>query len=273
VPLLAEFRDREPLYSLELALDALVERMPELRRHVEDSLREWVDEGAVDPNWAAEEARGLVRIALDRAWTAPTDDDDDDDGTVLTELADDAQTPPEQAARAAEWGSSARWGLWQVDELADPGVLLTEYLTGARLYAHLTDDQREGLRRWSVLLGCFSSLGGIWRSGSGFLHLSPAEARLVASRALWFVERIGREAGARNRPVVDWARWVRQELAEGRWLPDRAPRTPTGIAETTRNVISVFLPQLVAEARRLGAGRATTDRHRSRPADRRAHAA
>jgi hypothetical protein len=150
-----------------------------------------------------------------------------------------------------------------VDELADPGVLLTEYLTGARLYAHLTDDQREGLRRWSVLLGCFSSLGGIWRSGSGFLHLSPAEARLVASRALWFVERIGREAGARNRPVVDWARWVRQELAEGRWLPDRAPRTPTGIAETTRNVISVFLPQLVAEARRLGrAGPRPTDTDR-----------
>jgi hypothetical protein len=45
---------------------------------------------------------------------------------------------------------------------------------------------------------------------------------------------------------------VEREVEEGGWLPDRAPRAPKGFAETTRNVVSVVLPQLVAEARRLG---------------------
>jgi hypothetical protein len=246
--LLAEFRDREPLYALRRAVEVFIDERPELRRHVGDSLRDWDEADALDLAGAGKEGQGLAGIALDRALTAPIDDDE---GTILTELSADAGIPSEQADRAAEWGYWARWGLWQVDDLAEPGVLLTDYLTGARLYVHLAPEQRDGLRRWAVLVGCFSSMDGIWRSGSAFVQMSPAEARFLARLALRFVERIGRETGARSRSLVAWARQVEQELEEGRWLPDRAPRATKGIAETTRNVVSVVLPQLVAEARRL----------------------
>jgi hypothetical protein len=250
--LLAEFRDREPLYALRQAVEVFIEGRPELRRHVGDSLREW-DEDIPDLAGAGEEGDGLSRIAFDRALTAPVDDDD---GSVLTEFSDDPQVPSEQADRAAEWAHWARWGLWQVDDVAEPGVLLTEYLTGARLYAHLAPEQREGIRRWSVLVGSFTSVNGIWRSGSAFLGVSPADARALARHVLWFVERIGRETGSRSRPLVEWARQVEREVEEGGWLPDRAWRAPKAFAETTRNVVSVMLPQLVAEARRMGRAQA-----------------
>jgi hypothetical protein len=247
--LLAEFRDREPLYTLRQAVEVFIDGRPELRRHMGDSLREWEEEDALDLAGAGEEGHGLARIAVDRALTAPIDDDE---GSILTEFSDDPQVPSEQADRAAEWAYWARWGLWQVDDVAEPGVLLTEYLTSARLYVHLAPEQREGLRRWSVLVGCFSPMDGVWRSGSGFLRVSPAEAQALARRVLWFVERIGRKTGDRSRLLVEWARQVEREVEEGGWLPDRAPRAPKGFAETTRNVVSVVLPQLVAEARRLG---------------------
>ena len=246
--ILAEFRDREPLYALRQAVDVFVDGRPDLRRSMADSLREWEEE-ALDLAGAGEEGHGLDRIAVDRALTAPVDDDD---GSILTEFSDDPQVPSEQADRAAEWAHWARWGLWQVDDVGEPGVLLTEYLTGARLYAHVAPEQREGIRRWSVLVGCFSSANGIWRSGSSFVRVSPADARALARQVLWFVERIGRETGARNRPLVEWARRREREVEEGGWLPDRAPGAAKAIAETTRNVVSVMLPQLVAEARRLG---------------------
>jgi hypothetical protein len=250
--ILAEFRDREPLYALRQAVEAFIEGRPELRHHMGDSLREW-EEDVLDLAGAGEDGHGLARIAVDRALTAPIDDDE---GSILTEFSDDPQVPSPQAEMAAEWAHWAWWGLWQVDDIAgEPGVLLTEYLTGVRLYAHLAPEQREGIRRWSVLVGCFSPANGIWRSGSGFLRVSPAEARALARHVLGFVERIGRKAGARNRPVVEWARQREREVEDGGWLPDRAPRAAKAFAETTRNVVGVILPQLVDEARRLGRAR------------------
>jgi hypothetical protein len=247
--LLAEFRDREQLQALGQAVETFVAQKRKLKRFVADSLKGWGRDVGLDPDHADdEESARLVRLAIERAWTTPMDDGE---RTILSEFAADAQTPAELAELASEWGSWKAWGLWQVDELGEPGVLLTEYVTGTRVYAQISPEQREGLQRWSVLLGCFGPVHGIWRSGSSLLQVSPEHARALAWRVLWFAERVGRKAGAPNRPVADWARRVCRELEERRWLPDRAERPPRGIAETARQMVSVMLPSLAAESRRL----------------------
>jgi hypothetical protein len=245
--LLAEFRDREPLEALREPVDAFVEGRRELRNFLGDSLREWVEDVGLNPDSVDEESPRLVRLAIERAWTTAVDGAE---RTILTDFAGDGRTSPEQAEVASGWNRWRAWGLWQVDELGEPGVLLTEYMTGSRVYAHLAPEQRKGLRRWSALLGCFGPVHGVWRSGWTLVEVTPAHARALAVRVLRFTERVGRQGSVRDQPVADWAQHVYRELDERRWLPDRAERAPLGMAKTARNLVSVMLPSLVAEARR-----------------------
>jgi hypothetical protein len=245
--LLAGFRDRGLLQDLCVRVDAFVERTPELRDFLGDSLREWVQDVGLNPESVDDESRRLVRLAAERAWTTPIDGGE---RTILADFASDGQTSPEQAEVASEWNRWKAWSLWQVDELGEPGVLLTEYLTGVPVYAHLAPEQRRGLQRWSVLLGCFGPVRGVWRSGWTLVEVAPATARALGGRVVRFAERVGRQGNGRHQTVADWAQHVGRELDACRWLPDRAERAPRGIARTARNAVSVMLPSLVAEARR-----------------------
>src|SRR5215471_956726 len=227
--LLAEFRDRGPLDALASAVEDLLARRPELRRRVDHLLGECPASG---------DAPGIAR---DRAWTMAVDDE----ATVLTELADDPEVPPDVARRAAEWAECATWGLWHVDELAEPDAVVTELLTGARLSVHLARDQRDGLQPGSVLMGCLGAVDGVWRSWGGFVWVSPEVATGAARGVVWFIEQICRQQGAFHGPMADWVRRVGREIERCDWPPEPVLPAPQVIVGTISSTVATIMPELV----------------------------
>lgn len=252
----SRFSDREPLYRLREEVLRYALGRKDLLGAAGAAVDGWVEDGALAPeevDWSGltggdPEAQGL-RLAIEAAWSSPLGEDDDDERSVLLEFAADPATPPESARRAREWDGHATWGLWQLDEPGDPGCLVTNYLTGARLYGEIPLEQREGLPRWSILLGYFSPLDGIWRSGSAFYAATPAEGRSLAQFALAFVERVAHHERGERAAAAQWAGESAREIEMGAWVPGLMP-LPSPLSGLVDTVCAVMFAGLVARLRR-----------------------
>lgn len=96
-------------------------------------------------------------------------------------FAADPSVPAELAARARDWDSHCRYGLWKVDLDSDsPGFWCTDICTGAFRYASLPANFTDGWPRWSVWLGALVPVDGIWRATGTGLRLGPVEADAAA---------------------------------------------------------------------------------------------
>jgi hypothetical protein len=229
-----------------------VERRPPIAEGVAGWIEEWVEAGTMelleDGDWSrvgpGHPHEPTLQLAAEWSWLNALDDDD---RCALDEFADDPGTAPELARRARECGEWTTWGPWQVDEVRRESLLLSHYLTGVRVAAEVAPEQRVRLPRWSVLLGYFSPVDGIWRSGTAFDVASPAEARWLGRR---FLSNLGLWL-PRNQPgsrlVLEWADDLARELESASWLPDRAQEAPTGIARIIHIVAFRAFPDLFAE--------------------------
>jgi tetratricopeptide (TPR) repeat protein len=246
--LLAEFTDRSPLYELRRALTAFVERHGLLVRIVRDSLDEWTTAGAFFQDEADENEELLI---LERALTTPIRREDGP--TAMDLYAGDGEAEPELARVAQEWANTVTFGLWQVTALGNPGTLLTNYMSGTKIYAYLPPEQRERVRPWAVLLGCVGVLRGCWHAGPAFYEISPAEARALALPLARIVDEVATTVtspGGPAREVVAWATQTREKLEDGSWLPENSAGQPPSFG-TSSSMMRTALPGLVGRLRQM----------------------
>lgn len=255
---LARFRDRQATYELREAALAYATHRPTLMDAVMAGVDEWVEEGALgqeEVDWkglaAGDPAAQVLRLAVERALAAPIPDDDDaDEGhTILQAFAEDSSTPPDLARRAQVWADHALWGIWQVEEPGDPGTLISNYLSGTQIYAEIPVEQRDGLRRWGIVLGYFVPVDGVWRSGSVFYEATPAQGRMLAQFQLSFLRHVGLRQEGKNGPIVAWAEAAAQAIEELAWVPDPGT-SPLIVTALASSVAAVMFPALVAHLRR-----------------------
>ncbi len=240
---LARFEDRSPMYELREALRVFLER-PEIDPLLVQGIRDWYlgrpPEEMGDPD------EQEVRLAVERALVTMGPRPDDDHYVLLDMFSEDPSTPPELARRAREWRQFAIFGLWEVGETTpDPGLLLQDLVTGRYVHAAVAPEQLEGLPRWSVVLGALLPVEGIWRSGAGFLALTPTEGRALADEAL----RLGRVllphlvpravAGPLQRELDG----RRKELRSGAPSEDLEPVSPE-LAHVLDKVVGGAMPAL-----------------------------
>jgi hypothetical protein len=95
-------------------------------------------------------------------------------------FADDPETPPHLAKRAADWAEYGHNGLWQLrDPAPAPGVEGMDLASGTRRYLDFPPGKLDGVAPWSVWLGAAISVDGVWRvTGTGIM-LSPDEGDAV----------------------------------------------------------------------------------------------
>jgi hypothetical protein len=100
--------------------------------------------------------------------------------TPLMAFADDPETPPHLARRAADWAEYGHYGLWQLrDPAPSPGVEGMDLASGTRRYLDFPPGKLDGVAPWSVWLGGAIPLDGVWRiTGTGIM-LSPDEGDAV----------------------------------------------------------------------------------------------
>jgi hypothetical protein len=179
---IAQFLDRKPLGTLRTAIERFVSGQPTLRVPVADDVRRWLEAaglGAVSFVQPAE----LQRMAEEHAWLIGAGDGEPapmqrfDPDSPLASFALDESTPTPHAIAARRWLDHHCYGLWQIVEpVAEPGVWLTEIVTGITRYVALPTELLGRCGRWSVLLGGLVAVDGTWRPGSGMVVLSPHEA-------------------------------------------------------------------------------------------------
>ena len=256
--LLARFRDRQATYELREAALAYATHRPAFMDAIMASVDEWVEEGALgqeEVDWKGlaegDPAAQVLRLAVERALATPIpDDDDDDEGhPILQAFVEDRATPPDLARRAQDWADHALWGIWQVEEPGDPGTLISNYLSGIQIYAEIPAEQREGLRRWGILLGYFVPVDGVWRSGSVFYEATPAEGRQLAQFQLAFLRHVGLRQEGKKGPIVSWAEAASQAIEELAWVPDPGA-SPLFVSGLASSVAAVMFPALVSHLRR-----------------------
>jgi hypothetical protein len=173
---------------------------------LDEDEEEWDDDLELDDLDLDELELAPDEIDLDDIGLIPGEEEDEDpdvewerSATPLALLARDPATAPELARAARSWYESSTYGLWLLaDPTSSPGVWLTEILTGARRYVALAPEQRQDLRRWSVMLGPLVAIDGIWRSTGAFVALTPAEGDQAAAFALDAVEDMLRELSGRR---------------------------------------------------------------------------
>jgi hypothetical protein len=100
--------------------------------------------------------------------------------TPLMAFADDPETPPRLAKRAADWTEYGHNGLWQLrDPAPAPGVAGMDLASGTRRYLDFPPGKLDGVPPWSVWLGAAIPVDGVWRvTGTGIM-LSPDEGDAV----------------------------------------------------------------------------------------------
>jgi hypothetical protein len=100
--------------------------------------------------------------------------------TPLMAFAEDPQTPPHLARRAADWTEYGHYGLWQLrDPAPSPGVEGLDLASGTRRYLDFPPGKLDGVAPWSVWLGGAIPIDGVWRiTGTGIM-LSPDEGDAV----------------------------------------------------------------------------------------------
>ena len=168
---LRRFEDREPYYRLRSqAFRYLAGARFDQARSM--AISAWFGEEGVGA------AGGVPRefplewalCTLDLSWTGEGED------YPLATFAADPSVPTTLARRAGQWFQHGRYGLWQCPTVqADPGVWLTDHLTGFRRYVSVPPEHLQPLAPWSVL-GCqLLVVDGIWRTAGVILPMSPKE--------------------------------------------------------------------------------------------------
>jgi hypothetical protein len=189
---LRRFQDREPYYRLRSHVfrylaDARFDRARSM------AISAWFGEGGVGA------AGGVPRefplewalCTMDLSWT------DEGEDYPLATFAADPSVPTTLARRAGQWFQHGRYGLWQCPTVqADPGVWLTDHLTGFRRYVSVPPEHLKPLAPWSVLGGQLLVVDGIWRTAGVILPMGPKEGaamdRMVREVAqAYFEERDG----------------------------------------------------------------------------------
>jgi hypothetical protein len=255
---LARFADDSALRRLVRALEALVASRDDLLHVVDESFDVWADsEAASDEDqerWEAGEysdpdSPEARRLALIREWILLGPISDDGTKFITDELARAPDTPAELTRLAAAFQAAATFGLWEVGRpSASPGTIVTDLLTGIRLYAAIPDVHLEGLPRWSVLLGYLVPVEGVWRAGGGFFSLSPFEARLLARVVLAWLREFGASAPVPRKVLNAWLEEMDEEFGTLS-LPEEAQDRGEDIVATVHAAMRVAMPALVAELR------------------------
>jgi len=170
------------MYELRDALRPFLER-PEVDPFVMEGISDWYLGGT--PEEMGDPGETEVRLAVERLLVVSGPRPDDEHYTLLDGFADDPAMPAPLARRAREWRTFVRFGAWEVANPGSaPGVLLEDLVTGRFVFAAVPPEQLEHLPRWSVLVRAMLPVDGIWRSGAGFLAMTPNEGRAVAADAL-----------------------------------------------------------------------------------------
>lgn len=245
---LERFADRGPLRTLRSAIDRYVALGRDHRSAVDDDVQRWLEAAQVTEEQLADPG-DLRRMAEEHAWLIGAEDRDPSPGQLfdpdspLASFAADHSTPSPQAAAARRWIEHHSYGLWQVrDPVGEPGVWLTELVTGAKRYAAIPPELLESVGRWSVLLGGLVAVDGSWRPVTGLLPLRPREA----DEAVELVQELsytvassanGRKAPRRDRGGVGEPHGVLASFTE--------PSSPL-VARFISMVIGSGMPQLLA---------------------------
>lgn len=250
---LARFGDRTRLLQLHDAVGRFIRSRPDLEHAFATAMETWVRVGAVSEEelaaWTetakgdpARHEAGTLKMMGEWAWLMPVVGEEE---SILGIYADDPGAIAQVARLAKDTVGWAMWGLWEVtDPTAAPGVVVTEVLTGVHLHVEIPASLLAGLSRWSVLLGYFVPVDGVWRCGSGMVTASPVDGREVAHEFIDFVldqkDKLGRE----GRPLVAWARDVHNELTS-LWLP-KAGEIPTDALAGYLAMVRATAPALMS---------------------------
>ncbi|HEY3904023.1 MAG TPA: hypothetical protein VGM14_08990 [Streptosporangiaceae bacterium] len=168
---LSRFTDRSGLTALTDALSAFLS---------DSDYGRAIDEQLV-PYLAAVESLELTPVELETFRSLIAEHAliaaDAEAGTPIEAFAAGPSVPAELAARARDWQSHFRYGLWKVDlDSEPPGLWCTDICTSELRYADFPANFTDGWPRWSVWLGGLVPVDGIWRATGTGLRLAPAEA-------------------------------------------------------------------------------------------------
>lgn len=250
---LDRFGDRTRLLHLQDAVGRFMRSRPDLEHAFATAMETWVRVGAVSEEelaaWIetaksdpARREAGTLKMMREWAWLMPVVGEEE---TILGIYAHDPDAAADVARLAKDAVGWAMWGLWELtDPTADPGVVVTELLTGVRLHVEVPASLLAGLSRWSVLLGYFVPVDGVWRCGSGLVSASPVEGREVAHQFVDALLDLKDKLGREGRPLVAWARHVHDELTS-LWLP-KAADNPTDALAGYVMLVRAMAPTLMS---------------------------
>lgn len=147
---------------------------------------DWLELVAGQPGWDAASVDVLAELAAEFGLVLQPDGTPAGvDDNALLAFADDPRTPPDLAARARDWRSGIRYGLWRVDaepsrRPAGTGLPCTDILSGRMRTVLFPARVHESLVRWAVWYGPVVPDRGRWHATGLGARLSPAEADAAA---------------------------------------------------------------------------------------------
>lgn len=194
------FIDREPVYRVKQALQSVYDE-PQMAPFLKSAAHGWAKVGLDDPH----HDEGNAKLFYDWAATIPDISTDDDfDETMLTILSRDDRFDEDIRRWAKGWDDVRMYGLWQVkDPEPSPGVHLGDILTGRSHYVSCADEQMEGIRPWTILMGPLHPIDGVWHMGSAMMPLAPWEAETLGRDVLSATDRMIAKMGSRSKARLE----------------------------------------------------------------------
>lgn len=185
---LRDFADRGPLYELRSAMSEFLAGHGEIEarvlRKVTESLEDELDVAG------DEDFEGLASLLAEHAWIVGESEQLDEETrsydvdaplALFAAKEEESEGGSGLGAAAKDWLTHASYGLWQIDDPhEEPGVWLTDIVSGVRRFVAAALEQLEGLPRWSVLLCALVPIDGVWRTGGTVVVLSPTEGDYAA---------------------------------------------------------------------------------------------
>ena len=260
---LDRFRDRAPMRELQVAVGEFVAASPERTEAFAAGLEGWVEAGAVTEEelerWTdraeadpAASETGRLQLMGEWAWVAPLlDGPAEEPGPLLAAFAADPANPSELRRRADDWLGWALWGMWEVARPeAAPGILVTDLVTGLRMYVEVPPGLLTWLPRWSVLLGQMIPVDGVWRAGDWFEVATPAEARELLHSLIDGLLDHAADFGREGRALIAWADEVHDDLGP-LWLSHSVDPPSSEAIGLSQSLLRALLPGLVANLRHM----------------------
>lgn len=249
---LERFRDRGTLDELLRSAAAFVDAGAEGREALAAGVAEWLETEAIteaevpDP-MRATGAEGMLRMVVEWSEMMPMTA-----GGMLFDAFAESAAGPEERRRALDWSGWAVWGLWEVGRpSAAPGVPVTDLVSGIRLYAEIPRQVLDGLPRWSVLVGYFAPVDGVWRAGGHFEVASPAEGRELVHGLVDLM------LGGEDEPAPDadvtllaWCQRLHDDLGP-LWMPGPGTQPPRKAYERLMPLVRAAAPTVLAALREM----------------------